>query len=722
MISPQPNSEKRIVQELVVLSWISLFLELLIIRWMSADIRAFTVFRTLPLITCFVGLGVGFALRKDDAYKMLLPAIVLFGFSIVLCNYTGVCFWGFPSVANFQWPSLVVSLAKSGWPYLIAFPLVVLLLLAGPFGICLAIGSRLGVLFNQLTPLKAYSYNVLGAVAGSITLPLLSFFGSPPWLILLVTAVILVLMQWPANSRRSNLVSVALVGVLVLLFLFRSEKSSQTLIPELVDTNTRRTVMWSPYQRIDLTTFSEKLDDKGKPTKTGFLGLEIGANRAFYQYFFSPHALHTSSLSNNELLKFIVKDYALAFALNKPKDVLVVGAGTGQNVSAALEAGLQNIDAVEIDPAILAIGREFNPDYHSEHVHLFCDDARHYFINCHKKYDVIEFSTLDSHTVAGLGSSVRVDTYIYTVESIRRALTLLNDDGLLVCSFMTIAPWTKERLYLTFKEAAGYEPLCLGGKMIGEIYILGRSVQNGSLATNPALSDYKIETPRGGGTQILTDDWPYLYVRTDVIDYPYLIVVTEIVLLSIFVARGFLMANRDLLNWQLFFLGAAFMLLELHAITFLSLLYGSTWITSAIAITAILLMILAANALVLKFEKVFSQPTLPYMLLFAALLMDYFLPAEQMVAYGITGHALATLVTMLPLAAAAIVFANAFKRAENISGALAFNLFGAVVGGLLEYLSSYTGIKSLVVVGFVLYLLSMLCALYRKAPGVPSAT
>ena len=59
--SETPENGKPPYMELFFLSLASLIVELLIIRWISADIRAFTIFKTFPLVTCFVGLGVGTA-------------------------------------------------------------------------------------------------------------------------------------------------------------------------------------------------------------------------------------------------------------------------------------------------------------------------------------------------------------------------------------------------------------------------------------------------------------------------------------------------------------------------------------------------------------------------------------------------------------------------------------------------------------------------------------
>ncbi len=76
--------------ELFILSAASLYVELLIIRWMSADIRAFTVFRTFPLVTCFVGLGIGFALGKDTNYTYFPLATLLIAISLKLADFLGV--------------------------------------------------------------------------------------------------------------------------------------------------------------------------------------------------------------------------------------------------------------------------------------------------------------------------------------------------------------------------------------------------------------------------------------------------------------------------------------------------------------------------------------------------------------------------------------------------------------------------------------------------------
>ncbi len=62
------------------------------------------------------------------------------------------------------------------------------------------------------------------------------------------------------------------------------------------------------------------------------------------------------------------------------EDVLILGAGSGTDVAAALRHGVKHVDAVEIDPAIIRLGRAHHPDhpYSDPRVTVINDDARHY--------------------------------------------------------------------------------------------------------------------------------------------------------------------------------------------------------------------------------------------------------------------------------------------------------------------------------------------------------
>jgi protein-L-isoaspartate O-methyltransferase len=76
--------------------------------------------------------------------------------------------------------------------------------------------------------------------------------------------------------------------------------------------------------------------------------------------------------------------YVLPHLLNRDvgrppfEDVLIIGAGSGNDVQAALSHGAKRIDAVEIDPVLYEIGRADHPDrpYDDPRVTIHLDDGR----------------------------------------------------------------------------------------------------------------------------------------------------------------------------------------------------------------------------------------------------------------------------------------------------------------------------------------------------------
>ena len=116
-------------------------------------------------------------------------------------------------------------------------------------------------------------------------------------------------------------------------------------------------------------------------------------------------------------------------------------------------------------------------------------------------------------------------------------------------------------------------------------------------------------------TVLPTDDWPFLYLPERAIPSAYLWVVGCLALASVAVLRlgGLRFGNFSSHHAHLFFLGAAFLLMEVYAINRLALLYGTTWLVSAVAIALVLVLIVAANFTVLLL------PRLPYALSYAAL-------------------------------------------------------------------------------------------------------
>lgn len=137
-------------------------------------------------------------------------------------------------------------------------------------------------------------------------------------------------------------------------------------------------------------------------------GIVIGTNGMFYQYALnlSKENLATPEMTTvvrNELLSHL-RHYNLPYKLKEGKSVLILGAGSGNDVAAALRNGADHVDAVDIDPVILKLGDTRHPErpYDSPKVTQVCDDARD-LNRATSKYDLIIFKGLDSHTISGQG-------------------------------------------------------------------------------------------------------------------------------------------------------------------------------------------------------------------------------------------------------------------------------------------------------------------------------
>jgi hypothetical protein len=152
----------------------------------------------------------------------------------------------------------------------------------------------------------------------------------------------------------------------------------------------------------------------------------------------------------------------------------------------------------------------------------------------------------------------------------------------------------------------------------------------------------------------------------------------------------------------MFFLGAAFLLLETKSITEFSLLFGSTWTVNLFVILGILIVILLANLLLLRF------PAFPRWIFFPGLLVTllfcYGIPVKALLGEDPVFRDAVTMVfTGLPILFAAGLFASCFQDETESAVALGWNLLGAVVGGLIEYASMYLGIKALYLLALCLY-------------------
>jgi spermidine synthase len=482
-------------------------------------------------------------------------------------------------------------------------------------------------------------------------------------------------------------------------------------------------VYWSPYQRLVIRPLY--LSD-GE-----LVSYQLRTNDSWYQniYDLSPQftAGHPEMFSDVPV-KWNPYNLPYRFFSN-PGSVLVLGAGTGNDVAAALRNGAQHVVAVEIDPLIERLGSQlhFEKPYSSPKVQVVVNDARSYVENSHEQFDVIMFSLLDSHTTSSYYTNIRIDNYVYTIEALQAAKRLLKPDGLLILKFWVETPWIESRLRELTQTVFGRKPLVLAVRQpfygtMGDFFFCGSAERLGeALAADPALLDYaraNALAPSDAAAALTTDDWPYFYQHEP--GLPSAVILMSLVLLALgwFFLRD-TGVSAGSLDWHFFFLGAGFFLLEAQIISKMALLFGTTWLVNSIAISGLLLLIVGSN-LVVESRKDFNMG-LAYAGIFITLLVSYATPIQSLFFSSYWLKAVAALAVFgTPVFFAGVVFIRSFANTGFQGSALGSNLFGALVGGLLESLSMWTGIRSLLIVAALLYLASWIALRTRKSfPNTP---
>ena len=342
--------------------------------------------------------------------------------------------------------------------------------------------------------------------------------------------------------------------------------------------------------------------------------------------------------------------------LSRIDTALVVGAGSGNDLSLLLMRGAKYIDAVEIDPVIAEMGKELHPrqPYSDPRVHLHVNDARAFLRTTKQKYDVIIFGTLDSQTLLSGMSSVRLDNYVYTVESFKSARARLTDNGTMIVYHMSAQPYIRAKIYQMITEAFGSPPGVFAHNKIlfNLVFVAGKAASLVPPADPAAMAELK--TPY----TLAHDDWPYLYLRGRTLPGHYIGALFAVLLIAaamMAIGGGEVMARG--FDGAMFFMGAGFLLVETKSVTEMSLLFGSTWTVNLLVFASIMIMVLAANLWVMRNPVKRTMPLFGF--LFGTLLLAYLVPASRLLALGTLGQwILGGLMVALPVFFAAMIFST----------------------------------------------------------------
>ena len=640
-----------------------LFVQLALIRWAGANLVHLSYFSNLILLASFLGIGLGFLRAKrafDFGRYAPVAVLVLIGFITL-----------FPARIEGSSSDLIffTEVRPTGLPTWVSLPLVFLVVALA----MTSLGEITGRAFLSFSALDAYRWDIIGSISGTVLFTVVAFLRSPSWVwptILLVAMVLL-------YGRKLPLLSLLASAAIVVILVFESVAAG---------------VSWSPYYKI---TTQDYVDPDAGP----FTAIQVNG---------IPHQNVLDAESRVKVEPMYGRPYERAVD-NPLGKVLVIGAGTGTDVALALSRGAEHVDAVEIDPRIQQIGIEKNPNqpYSDPRVTVYIDDGRAFLSRTNEKYDLILFALPDSLTLVSGASQLRLESYLFTQESIQEAYDHLTEDGVFAMYNYYREDWLINRLAGTLDQVFGHPPCIDRFTAVQSLAVLaiGKNADNAVCAENGTWVRANYEAV--GIPAPSADDHPFLYLRDASIPGIYLLLIGLILgvsLIAIRVVGGPLRQMRGYAD--LFLMGMAFLLLETRSITTFALLFGTTWLVNALVFTGVLLAVLCA----IEVTRRFVVPRAAIIAaLFTSLAVVWLVPNSWLLSLPVPVRLVAAvLLAFTPIFCANLYFTSRFKEAANPTAAFAANLFGAMIGGCLEYLSLLTGYRFLLVVVAVIYLAAVL--------------
>jgi SAM-dependent methyltransferase len=652
---------------LLLTSGTLLFVELLLIRWIPAEVRYIGFFSNFLLMASFLGIGIGILLgrrRNFDTiaiFPILLVAVVALITKLELnvqINSTDELFFG-------------LAESRAADVNFLVLPLVFVLVTA----LMASLAIPLGPLLRSMPPLEAYGWDIAGSMLGIAGFTILSAAGTTPIVWFAVAAIFVTLLI--AGSDIGLLRIPAAASLAFVLFLTWGSATPNEI--------------WSPYYRIN--TYIAQNNE-----------LYVNVNGIPHQ------ALHPVDAPKEEFYDQLYK----WFPDRTYDEVLIVGAGSGTDAAIALAKGAGHVDAVEIDREIQKLGIDHHPNrpYQDPRVTRYENDGRAFLRGTDKQYDLVIFALPDSLTLVSSTANIRLESFLFTDQAFESVRDHLAPDGIFVLYNYYREDWLISKIGSMLDDTFDRPPILKMFDARKAIFAVGPAVD--ALGGGPPPGDAVDSAPSVGepAPKAATDDWPFLYLRTPFVAPHYLAGLAFVLIIAVLGVLGAARVGGTSVRRfspHFFVLGIAFLLLETRSLVSFSLLFGSTWLVNALAFFAILASVLLAILVNARFH--IKRAGILYGLLFAALAVAFVLPPESLlIDPPWLRYLLAGLVAFAPVFLANLVFTYSFRDTRTADMAFASNLLGAMVGGAMEYIALITGYQALLLVVAALYALAWLFA------------
>lgn len=658
-------SARALRTRLVVLCFLMLFVELALIRWLGGSVLYLSYFSNIVLLGSFLGVGLGFlwAGRRELSLLPFAPlalgALVLFVHNVPVTLETvggELIFFG-------------RELRPDGPPRELILPAIFIVTAV----ILACIGDGIARTFRQLANLDAYQFDLIGSILGVVGFTILAFLGAEPIVWGTASALIFLWAIRPRTPAMLALVVLPLVALVVTLGIESREDG----------------VIWTPYYKAQSVPLGED-------------GVGVFVNGI-------PHWFQTDA--TDPIYETLYERRASSAA---PGRVLVIGAGSGNDVARALREGASHVDAVEIDRRLLDLAADTHPErpYDDPRVEAHVDDGRAYLERTDDAWDMIVLALPDSLTLVQGASSVRLESYLFTQEAAESYREHLTDDGVFAMYNLYREVWLVDRYAATLEEAFGHAPCVTRIEGTSQaVLTIGASPEN----VDCPPEDQWVRT--ADMPDPVHDDRPFPYLRTPSIPDFYLVALALILAVSLAAVRLVGGPLRGMSAYaDLFFMGVAFLLLETKNVGQFALLFGTTWLVNALVFGGVMLSVLLA-VIVSKRVRVRSLSLL-YGLLALSLLVNWAIPKHELLDLAFLPRAVvAVALAFTPIFLANMVFSQRFRDTVDSTTAFAANLIGAMVGGVLEYLALVLGYRNLLFVAALAYGLAFLTGRRHLTPA-----
>ena len=665
---------------LFVTSATLLFVELLVIRWIPANVRYVGFFSNFLLMASFLGIGVGILLGRRGVRPVVSP------FAPLLLATVFLVYGAQLNLQARDAGEIIFGLdaSNSADVNFVVLPLLIVLVTA----LMASLALPLGPLLRSVPPLRAYAVDITGSMLGIVAFTALAFLGAGPTAWFVVTGAMLLVLALGTGPTPWSIVGgfamLVVIGASAVIGAYSQDA-------------------WSPYYRI--SAYGSDLQRASTNPVDGLPPVYLSVDGIPHQAILGSAQAALSDLHRQPYAWFPGRVF---------DRVLIIGAGSGTDTALALANGAGHVDAVEIDPTLAQIGRDFHPEgvYLDPRVTVHVNDGRAFLNASRESYDLIVYALTDSLTLVSSTAGVRLESFLFTEESMREAREHLAPGGMFTMYNVYREPWLVAKLDTMLGNVFGERRLV---RLVGPAdAILAAGPAVDVLAGGRPPGDRVDPVPEVGVPTVrpATDDWPFLYLRTGGVAPYYLAALAFLLAFALVAITGAARVTATPIRRfspHFFVLGIAFLLLETKSLISFSLLFGTTWVVNALAFFAILASVLLAILVNVRLRP--RDPMPFYVGLVAALAVAYLVPADALlIDPPELRYALAAGIAFAPIFFANLVFTYSFRDSDSADMSFASNLLGAMIGGMLEYVALVSGFRSLLVLVAGLYVVAFLLA------------